>query len=151
MFGFLRAAADRIDSLIAAGTRIEGEVVFTGGLRIDGDVRGNVVAAAGRGSILVIGATGRVQGEIRAERMVVSGAVAGSICVSGVLELLPGARVSGELRYGALEVQPGAVLEVTLRREVPVPTPATVPATRSTPQQSPERPAPTLIAAAGGA
>ena len=127
MFGFLRTRPDRIDTLIGPGIRVDGDLSFTGGLRIDGEVRGNVVAAPGEPSVLVIGATGRVQGDIRATRMVVSGVVSGSIHASELLELHPGARISGELRYGALEVHPGAVLEVELRREVSEGVPATVP------------------------
>lgn len=153
MFGFLRVRADRIDTLIGPGIRVEGDLTFRGGLRIDGEVRGNVVAAPGEPSVLVIGATGRVEGEVRATRMVVSGVVSGSIHVTELLELHPGARISGDLRYGALEVHPGAVLEVELRREVPaaLPAPAT-PATTSTPTPKPiERPAPGLIPAANAA
>jgi cytoskeletal protein CcmA (bactofilin family) len=123
MFGIPRRRADSIDTLVGAGTRIEGDLRFTGGLRIDGEVRGDVLAAPGQSSVLVIGATGRVQGELRAARMVVSGTVSGSIDAAEVLEVLPGARITGELRYGALEVHPGAVLEVALRRAPPAAAP----------------------------
>ena len=63
MFGFLRARSDRIDTLIGPGIRVDGDLSFTGGLRIDGEVRGNVVAAPDQPSVLVIGATGRVEGD----------------------------------------------------------------------------------------
>ena len=159
MFGFLRARPDRIDTLIGSGIRIEGDLAFAGGLRIDGEVRGNITAAPDEPSVLVIGTTGRVEGDIKATRMVVSGVVSGSIHASEFLELLPGARISGELRYGALEVHPGAVLEVELRREVPaaVPTPAPqAPATASTVATTAtptpiERPARGLVPAAKAA
>jgi cytoskeletal protein CcmA (bactofilin family) len=133
MLGIPRRRTDSIDSLIGAGTRIEGDLAFSGGLRIDGEVRGNIIAAPARPSVLVIGATGRVQGEMRAARMVVSGEVAGSIDATELLEVLPGARISGELRYGALEVHPGAVLQVALRR--------TAPATAPEPLEQPAQPA----------
>ena len=157
MFGFLRAtSADRIDTLIGPGIRVDGDLAFTGGLRIDGEVRGNVIAAPGEPSVLVIGATGRVQGDIEATRMVVSGVVSGSIHVTGLLELLPGARISGDLRYGALEVHAGAILQVELRREAPVavPAPAPAPATAPTVAAAPkpaERPARGLVPAANAA
>lgn len=119
MFGNSASRTDRIDTLISAGTRFEGNLAFSGGLRIDGEVKGNVIATPGQPSVLVIGEHGRVQGEVRAARMIVCGVVSGSIFASELLELHPRARVSGELRYGALEVHPGAVLEVALRRESP--------------------------------
>jgi cytoskeletal protein CcmA (bactofilin family) len=150
VFGFPRTRPDRIDTLIGPGVRVDGDLSFTGGLRIDGEVRGNVCAVPEQPSVLVVGATGRVEGEVRATRMVVSGVVSGTIYASELLELHPGARISGELRYGALEVHPGAVLEVELRREVPAEVPATAPqasATTSTvaataTPKSIERPAP---------
>jgi len=159
VFGFLRARPDRIDTLIGPGIRLEGDLAFSGGLRIDGAVHGNVVAVPEQPSVLVIGATGRVEGEVRAARMVISGVVSGSIHASELLELLPGARISGELRYGALEVHPGAVLEVELRREVPAPAPAATsqapsspPAVATTVTPKPiERPARGLVPAANTA
>ena len=159
MFGFLRARSDRIDTLIGPGIRVEGDLAFSGGLRIDGEVRGNVVAAPEQPSVLVIGATGRVEGEVRATRMVVSGVVSGTIHASELLELLPGARITGDLRYGALEVHAGAVLQVELRREVPAAVPVTAPqapattsagATTATPKPI-ERPARGLVPAANAA
>ena len=165
MFGFLRARPDRIDTLIAPGVRIDGNLSFTGGLRIDGEVRGNIIAAPDEPSVLVIGATGRVEGEVRATRMVVSGTVSGSVYATELLELLPGARIAGDLRYGALEVHAGAVLQVELRREVPAAAPAPTPAPVSTAPTAaplstpptaaapkpPERPAPAMVPAANAA
>jgi cytoskeletal protein CcmA (bactofilin family) len=133
MLGFRRRRPESIDTLLAAGTRFEGNLVFGGGLRIDGEVRGDVLAAPGQSSVLVIGATGRVHGNLRAARMVVSGEVAGSIDATELLEVLAGARIAGELRYGALEVHPGAVLAATLRRVLP----AAAPEPAATPAQAP--------------
>jgi cytoskeletal protein CcmA (bactofilin family) len=111
---------DRIDTLIGAGTRINGDVAFSGGLRIDGEVRGNVIASAEQPSVLVIGEGGRVQGEVRATRMVVNGVVAGAVHVSELLELQSCARISGRLSYRALEIQAGARIEAELIHEAPV-------------------------------
>lgn len=120
MFGLRQSQRYRIDTLISAGTRVVGDLQFSGGLRIDGEVLGNVIAAPGQPSVLVIGEQGRVQGEVRAARMVVNGVVSGAIHATELLELQPCARIAGELRYAALEVHHGAVLEVALTREVPV-------------------------------
>jgi cytoskeletal protein CcmA (bactofilin family) len=118
------SAPDRIDTLISAGTRIGGNVAFSGGLRIDGEVTGDVVARPGNPSVLVIGREGRVRGDIRAARVLVNGVVTGSICATELLELQPCARVAGELRYAALEIHRGAVIEAALKHEVPVAAPA---------------------------
>lgn len=115
----------RIDTLIGPGTSIRGPIAFSGGLRVDGEVDGDVVALPGSPSVVAIGPEGRLRGEIRASRILVNGFVAGSIVATDRLELLSGARVSGELRYAALEVHPGAVIDAAARREAPQPAPVT--------------------------
>jgi cytoskeletal protein CcmA (bactofilin family) len=108
------SAPDRIDTLIGAGARIDGNITFSGGLRIDGEVTGNVTARPGNPTVLVIGEQGRVHGELRAARIVVNGIVAGAVCATELIELQPRARVSGELRYAALEIHRGALIEARL-------------------------------------
>lgn len=100
-----------IDSLIGATTRMEGDVVFTGGLRIDGHVRGDVIASEDVAGLLVIGESGRVDGNIVAQHLIVNGAIQGTVTVSGLVELQPKAKVSGELRYRSIEIHRGAVVE----------------------------------------
>jgi cytoskeletal protein CcmA (bactofilin family) len=115
------AAPDRIDTLIGAGTRIRGNIAFKGGLRIDGEVTGDVVARPGTPSVLVIGQEGRVHGDLRAPRILINGFVAGSVCATELLELQPCARVEGELRYAGVEIHRDAVIEAGLTHAAPVP------------------------------
>ena len=56
---------NRIDSLIGAGTKIEGNVNFSGGLRVDGEIVGNVTALPDQASTLVLSEHARIDGEIR--------------------------------------------------------------------------------------
>jgi len=100
----------RIDSLIGAGTRVNGDVTFTGGLRIDGQVAGNVVAANGEPSTLVISEQAKVDGEIRVSHLVVNGTVNGPVAALDYLELQPKARVIGDVSYKTLEMHVGAVV-----------------------------------------
>lgn len=111
MFRKKSAPKTTIDSLIGATTRMEGNVVFQGGLRIDGHVRGDVIAGEGSAGLLVIGEHGRVDGNIVAVHLIVNGTVQGSVTVSNLVELQPKARVSGELRYRSVEIQRGAMVE----------------------------------------
>ncbi|MFN0163605.1 MAG: polymer-forming cytoskeletal protein [Burkholderiales bacterium] len=115
MFGMKRSKPQStIDSLIGTTTVIEGDVIFSGGLRIDGKVRGNVVAAGGTAesnSTLVVSEQARVEGEIRAAHVVVNGAVEGPIFVSEFLELQPKARVRGDVHYKSIEIHLGATLD----------------------------------------
>jgi cytoskeletal protein CcmA (bactofilin family) len=104
-------AQSRIDSLIGAGTRVEGNVIFAGGLRIDGEVRGNVLVDKGQAGTLVISEQARVEGEISVSHLVINGTVIGPVHVAEFLELQPSARVTGDVEYLGLEMQQGAVVQ----------------------------------------
>jgi cytoskeletal protein CcmA (bactofilin family) len=109
----------RIDSLIGAGTVVTGDVTFTGGLRIDGHVRGNVIAANGEPSALVVSEKAKVDGEIRVSHVVINGKVNGPVVADDYLELQPKARVVGDVSYRTLEMHVGAVLRGRLNQAEP--------------------------------
>ena len=101
----------QIDSLIGASTTIEGDVDFVGGLRVDGRVKGHIHSSSSGPSTLVISEKAVVDGEIRVSHVVVDGAVNGPIYASEYLELLPNARITGDVSYRTLEMQVGAVVD----------------------------------------
>jgi len=109
----------RIDSLIGAGTVVHGDVTFTGGLRIDGQVHGNVIAAEGEPGTLVVSAQARIEGEIRVSHVVINGVVNGPITVGDHLELQAKARITGDVSYRTLEMHVGAVIEGRLNHNEP--------------------------------
>lgn len=102
---------NRIDSLIGEGTAVEGDITFTGGLRIDGRVRGNVRAADDQPTTLVLSEKARVEGEIHVSHVVVNGAIVGPLFASEYVELQAKANVSGDIHYRTLEIQLGAVIQ----------------------------------------
>ncbi len=102
---------NRIDSLIGAGTKITGDVEFTGGLRIDGEVEGNVIATPGKTSTLVLSEHARVDGEIGVTHLVVNGLVTGPVRASEYLELQSKAKLIGDVHYKTMEIQLGAIVE----------------------------------------
>ena len=111
MFNKASKPQNRIDSLIGATTRIEGNVFFSGGLRVDGMVRGNVAALPEQPGTLVISAEARIDGEVQATHIVVSGAINGPVHATETLELQSGSRVKGDVYYKSIEIQQGAVVE----------------------------------------
>ena len=102
---------NRIDSLIGAGTAIDGNLSFSGGLRVDGKVNGNIIAAPGKPSTLVLSEHGHVNGEISVTHLVVNGVVEGHVRASEYLELQCKAKVVGDVYYKTLEIQMGAIVE----------------------------------------
>jgi cytoskeletal protein CcmA (bactofilin family) len=101
----------QIDSLIGAGTTIEGNLNFSGGLRIDGQVNGNVVAAQGKPSTLVLSEHARVNGEVNVTHLVINGGISGPVFASEYMELQSKAKVNGDIHYTTLEIQLGAIVE----------------------------------------
>ena len=104
-----------IKSLIAQGSRIEGNLKFTEGLRIDGEVVGETSAGTEQPSILVISEAAVVQGEIRADHVIINGTVRGPVYARELLELQPKARIEGDVFYKALEMHQGAMIAGQLK------------------------------------
>ena len=101
----------RIDSLIGVGTSLEGDVIFTGGLRVDGEIKGNVRGADGQPATLVISEHARIEGEISVSHLVINGTVIGPVHSSDFLELQTRARVTGDVEYSTIEMHLGAVVQ----------------------------------------
>ena len=103
-----------IDSLIGSSMVVKGDIEFTGGLRIDGEIYGKITTPRNSDSILVVSETGRVNGEIDVCSAIVSGIVQGPLNANDLLELHPSASVTGNVRYRSLQMYPGAVVHGTL-------------------------------------
>ena len=112
---FNRNKQPPIKSLIAAGSQIDGNMRFADGLRIDGDVVGNLSANADQASILVISELASVTGEIHADHIIINGSVEGPVHARVLLELQPKARIRGDVHYAALEMHQGAIISGQLR------------------------------------
>jgi len=115
MFG--RKTKNTIDSLIGISTSIIGDVHFKGGLRIDGHVKGNVIASEVETSILVISEQAKIEGDVRVAHLVVNGEITGQVFSSELLELQPKARITGDVYYKALEMHGGAVVSGKLTHD----------------------------------
>ena len=107
---FNRKNKSTIDSLIGLSTNIDGNLYFKGGLRIDGNIKGNVIAEESNGSMLIISEHAIICGEVRAAHIIVDGSIIGPVFSSELLELLPKARISGDVHYKALEMNSGATV-----------------------------------------
>jgi cytoskeletal protein CcmA (bactofilin family) len=112
MFGNKSSTPKEISSLVGAGSTVNGDLTFKGGLRIDGTVRGSVRSAEGdAGGILVVSEQGSIEGEVRAAHLVVSGSISGPVFATELIELQPKAKVNGDVHYRALEMHHGAIVE----------------------------------------
>lgn len=113
MFGKKDHAA--IKTLIAQGTRIDGDMKFDDGLRVDGEVYGAIHANGESGSLLVISEGAVAEGGIRADHVIINGRVKGPVEARELLELQPKANIEGDVQYVTLEIHQGATVQGQLR------------------------------------
>ncbi len=113
-----------IRSLVGEGMEVHGDLRFSDGLRIDGEVHGHVNAVAGSASLVVVSEKARVHGSVTAAHVIVNGEVHGPVLSTELLELQPKARVVGDVRYEVLEMHQGAQVEGELHTLKPVDAPA---------------------------
>jgi cytoskeletal protein CcmA (bactofilin family) len=104
-----------IRSLVAPGTEIRGNLVFTDGLRVDGVIIGDVRSNEDNPSILVVSESAHITGEIHADHVIINGHVQGPVYANELLELQPKARIEGDVHYKALEMHQGATITGQLR------------------------------------
>ena len=101
----------RIDTLVGVETRIEGDLHFNGGLRVDGAIRGSVSEQNSTPSTLILSEHGKIEGAVTAAKIVLNGKVIGPVKSSHFIELQTKARITGDLYYKSLEMHTGAVIE----------------------------------------
>lgn len=97
-----------VDTLIGGKVTLRGDLMFAGGLHIDGTVIGTINAEPGADAVLVVSEHGRVEGEIRAPHVVINGTIKGDIHASAKVELAAHARIEGDIHYRLLEMAAGA-------------------------------------------
>lgn len=95
-------------TLIAKETSIEGRMLVQSGVRIDGSLRGGIHADGDQEVTVVISATGRIEGDVRAHKVVVAGTVSGQIHAIDRVELHTGCLVEGDIKYGSIAIEHGA-------------------------------------------
>jgi len=117
MFNRNKQKQQRIDTLIGAGTRIIGDVHFSGGFHVDGHVKGNVDAPPDSGATLSVSDGGVVEGAVAVPNVVLNGTVKGDILAHDRVELGATARVTGNVYYGLIEMEMGAEINGKLIHE----------------------------------
>ncbi|WP_419533153.1 bactofilin family protein [Endozoicomonas sp.] len=116
MFGKSKAAGNVSNkhgstTLISSETTITGDIHFTGAVHIEGRVKGNISADHG---LLTIAHSGSVEGDVRAQRVVVDGHVRGNVFAEEHLELASRAVITGNVFYSVIEMTKGSQVNGSL-------------------------------------
>ncbi|MFP5350696.1 MAG: polymer-forming cytoskeletal protein [Gammaproteobacteria bacterium] len=108
-----------IDTLVGARTELKGDITFTGGLRIDGKLKGNITAKGDGNSTLVLSENAVVIDNVTVPHIITNGTIKGTVRAAERIELQPKAEVAGDLYYKVMEMASGAVVNGNLVREAP--------------------------------
>ena len=105
---------ETVDTLLGNGTVLQGDLEFTGGLRVDGHIKGHINALDTNNGTLVLSETGVIEGNITVPHVIVNGTVKGNIISTGQVEMQSKAQVTGDIHYKAVEMELGASLNGNL-------------------------------------
>ena len=103
----------RIETLVGKNTCVTGNLSFTGGLHVEGEIDGNV-HAGDDSSVLILSEDGIIKGDIHVPNMVLNGTVEGDVYASDHVELAPRARINGNVYYHLIEMSMGSTLNGSL-------------------------------------
>ncbi len=102
------ASSTEVDTLIGEHTKVEGNIIFNGGLHVDGHVQGNVMTRPEADSVLSLSEVGVIEGEVHVANVVLNGTITGDVHALQKIELGPKARVTGSVYYKLIEMAMGA-------------------------------------------
>lgn len=108
MWGKNKSKSTKIETLIGTAMEIQGDLIFSGGLHVDGRIVGNVIAEEHSQSMLVLSDRGQIEGEVRVPLVVINGQVTGDVYASERVELSSQGQVNGNVYYNLLEMAMGA-------------------------------------------
>lgn len=106
--------AHRIATVIGQGTEIQGDISFTGGLHIDGTVKGSVMAVKDDSAMLSLSDLGVIEGEVRVPTIILNGTVRGNVHAAEKIELAPSSKIIGDVTYNLIEMAIGAAVNGNL-------------------------------------
>lgn len=102
--------AQPVDTLIGPQVTIRGDVIFSGGLYVEGQIHGSVRVEEGASGVVTLAEQGGIEGEIHAPVVVINGRLEGNVHASERVELAAMARVHGDVHYAVVEMRAGAQL-----------------------------------------
>jgi cytoskeletal protein CcmA (bactofilin family) len=109
-----KSASAKVDTIIGQQTQISGDLHFSGGLHVDGYIKGNVIANEGTTSVLTVSEHGRIEGDVLVPNVILNGSVTGDVHCVERIELAVKAKVTGDVHYNLIEMAMGAEVNGSL-------------------------------------
>ena len=109
-----KSSTARVDTIIGQQSRIEGDIHFSGGLHVDGHIKGNILAESGSASVLTVSEHGSIEGDVQVPTVILNGTVTGDVRSDDRIELAAKAAVNGDVYYNMIEMAMGAAVNGSL-------------------------------------
>jgi cytoskeletal protein CcmA (bactofilin family) len=109
-----KSSGAKVDTIIGQQTMIEGNIHFTGGLHVDGRVKGKIIAESGSTSVLTVSEHGHIEGDVQVPTVILNGAVTGDVRSDDRIELAAKCKVDGDVFYNLIEMAMGAAVNGSL-------------------------------------
>ena len=105
-----------INTLIDRDNVIRGNYSYSGGLRLDGKIYGDLTVVEDAGGTLIMGEKSRIRGSVMVETAIIAGEIIGDVKCYDYLELQPGSIIKGNIEYNSLEIHAGAIVNGLLKQ-----------------------------------
>lgn len=103
-------------SFFAETFKMVGNISAENDIRIEGIIQGNVSTS----KKIVVGKTGQIFGYVKASHLHVLGKIIGEIYISDLVKIGPSAVVEGGIVSRNIQIEPGAIVEATLKKLVAI-------------------------------
>ena len=111
-----KARRDQIENVLGRSSLVRGNLSADGAFRIDGWIEGSVESR----SIIVIGESGAVRGNVTASEIIVAGRIIGNVVCSGQLEILATGKIEGDIDAKSVRIETGGLFRGTSHMKSPV-------------------------------
>ena len=105
-----------IDTLIDKDNIIKGNYSYSGGIRLDGKIYGDLTVVEDSGGTLIMGEYSRIKGSVTVETAIIAGEVIGNVTCYDYLELQPSSIIKGNIEYNQIEIHAGAKINGELKQ-----------------------------------
>ena len=105
-----------INTLIDKDNVIRGNYSYSGGLRLDGKIYGDLSVEEDSGGTLIMGEQSRIRGSVMVETAIIAGEIYGDVKCYDYLELQPGSTIEGNIEYNLIEIHAGAKVNGKLKQ-----------------------------------
>jgi len=105
-----------IDTLIDKDNIIKGNYSYSGGIRLDGKIYGDLTVAEDSGGTLIMGEYSKIKGSVTVETAIIAGEVIGNVTCYDYLELQPSSIIKGNIEYNQIEIHAGAKINGELKQ-----------------------------------